>query len=358
MTLSSRAGCEASTKRTAQAAAMKKRRESLARLKAPSAAASRHEQMLDEAARQLNASGVSLTSLANIAESLGVSRATLYQYIEDREDLVFQCYRRSCEAMARHLGEAIRLGQSAPEILSLFVERMLDPGTAEIAGARGDRVFERRATRPFRDSTMRSRRASRKALESGAEQGTLRACEARSWRNHHIYQSRHVGAALAVPGALWRSSNVVASACWWLRPWPRVAGSSVAGAGTAVVRRARRPDRRRHRRPAARADVRVEGDTHRRGRRGHAAAGRAGRRRRPGWCSRRASSTRTTTRPTGLEKEPPAITQVSQGITTLAVGQDGSSPWPIAGYVAPRCAPTRRPSTWWCWPATPPSARR
>lgn len=36
----------------------------------------------------------------------------------------------------------------------------------------------------------------------------------------------------------------------------------------------------------------------------------------------------------GLEKEPAALTQVSQGITTLAVGQDGSSPWPLSGYLA------------------------
>ena len=36
----------------------------------------------------------------------------------------------------------------------------------------------------------------------------------------------------------------------------------------------------------------------------------------------------------GLLNEPAAITQVSQGITTLAVGQDGSSPWPLPGYVA------------------------
>lgn len=36
----------------------------------------------------------------------------------------------------------------------------------------------------------------------------------------------------------------------------------------------------------------------------------------------------------GLEKEPAAITQVSQGITTLAVGQDGSSPWPLAPYLS------------------------
>lgn len=35
----------------------------------------------------------------------------------------------------------------------------------------------------------------------------------------------------------------------------------------------------------------------------------------------------------GLEREREALTQVSQGITTLAAGQDGSSPWPIAGYV-------------------------
>ena len=35
----------------------------------------------------------------------------------------------------------------------------------------------------------------------------------------------------------------------------------------------------------------------------------------------------------GLLKEPASTTQVSQGITTLAIGQDGSSPWPITGYV-------------------------
>ena len=112
---------------------MKKRREALARQNFPGAAAVRHEQMLDAAARHLNASGVSLTSLSDIAESLGVSRATLYQYIEDREDLVFQCYRRSCEVMARHLGEAVRLGGDATEVVCLFIDRMLDPTQPEIA---------------------------------------------------------------------------------------------------------------------------------------------------------------------------------------------------------------------------------
>lgn len=42
----------------------------------------------------------------------------------------------------------------------------------------------------------------------------------------------------------------------------------------------------------------------------------------------------------GLLTEPAAASQVSQGITTLFVGQDGSSPWPIGGYLAKlRAAP-------------------
>ncbi len=38
----------------------------------------------------------------------------------------------------------------------------------------------------------------------------------------------------------------------------------------------------------------------------------------------------------GLESEPGAPTQVSQGITTVVLGQDGGSPWPIAEYLAAR----------------------
>jgi N-acyl-D-amino-acid deacylase len=38
----------------------------------------------------------------------------------------------------------------------------------------------------------------------------------------------------------------------------------------------------------------------------------------------------------GLAHEPMAATQVSQGITTLGVGPDGGSPWPIADYLTNR----------------------
>jgi N-acyl-D-amino-acid deacylase len=40
----------------------------------------------------------------------------------------------------------------------------------------------------------------------------------------------------------------------------------------------------------------------------------------------------------GLAQNPAAETQVAQGITTIVVGADGSSPWPIADYAAQRRA--------------------
>ncbi|HEY2017276.1 MAG TPA: D-aminoacylase, partial [Bryobacteraceae bacterium] len=41
---------------------------------------------------------------------------------------------------------------------------------------------------------------------------------------------------------------------------------------------------------------------------------------------------------TAIDKEPVATTQVSQGLTTILVGQDGSSPWPIKDYLEDRRA--------------------
>jgi len=112
------------------------------------------------------------------------------------------------------------------------------------------------------------------------------------------------------------------AACGWIvrgqaPPSFVVRGAQIAdGTGAALVR----------------ADVRVEGDT-------IAAVGTvtprpeeavvdgAGLVLAPGFIDAHNHST------DGLLKERAAITQVSQGITTLAVGQDGSSPWPIAGYL-------------------------
>jgi hypothetical protein len=55
------------------------------------------EVLLDEAARQFNARGIAATSVNQVAKRVGLTRAAVYYYVKDGEDLVFQCYLRACQ---------------------------------------------------------------------------------------------------------------------------------------------------------------------------------------------------------------------------------------------------------------------
>ena len=137
----------------------------------------RHEQVLDEAARQLNQKGVLLTSLAEIAAKLGVTRGAMYHYVADREDLVFQCYRRAAEIIARHLREAERSGGDSAQVLANFIDRMLDPAEPEIA-ARAEIAMMNQSQRDTIQG-LYDALAARLAhlLDTGHRQGVLRACD-------------------------------------------------------------------------------------------------------------------------------------------------------------------------------------
>lgn len=138
---------------------------------------SRRDRVLDEAARQLNAHGISTASLAEVAGKLGVSRAALYNYIEDREDLVFQCYRRSCEVQARRLDEAIREGGDAFAVIEAYFSKLLGGSGPEIAA-----LSEIDYLRPAQQATILGLQegvAARLAdvLEASARRGEVRPCD-------------------------------------------------------------------------------------------------------------------------------------------------------------------------------------
>jgi AcrR family transcriptional regulator len=159
----------------------------------------RHDLLLDAATRQLNSKGVLLTSLAEIAAALGISRSAMYYYVTDREDLVFQCYRRAAEVTARHLHEASRIGGTAADVLRTFVTRMLDPNEPEIA-ARAEMAMmsemQRDTIQGLHDAI-----ATRLAhlLEAGHREGVLRECDVEV--NSRIILSLLTWAPLAAPWA-------------------------------------------------------------------------------------------------------------------------------------------------------------
>src|SRR5580693_230401 len=141
------------------------------------AAKPRREQLLDQAARELNSKGISMTSLTDVADRLGFSRASLYYYVEDREDLMFQVYLRSSEIMARQLGEAAQFGRGALQVVADFVARVLDPAEPELAALSEIGLLdeaERETVLGIYEAVV-ARLAS--VLEVGARAGEIRPCD-------------------------------------------------------------------------------------------------------------------------------------------------------------------------------------
>jgi AcrR family transcriptional regulator len=141
------------------------------------AAKSRREQLLDHAARELNSKGISMTSLTDVADKLGFSRASLYYYVEDREDLMFQVYLRSSEIMARRLGEAAHAGGGALRVVGDFVSRTLDPDEPELAALSEIGLLDQAARETVLGifEAVVARLAS--ILEAGAKAGNIRCCD-------------------------------------------------------------------------------------------------------------------------------------------------------------------------------------
>lgn len=99
----------------------------------PKADGPRRETLLDEAAAELNERGVTQTSLNEIAVRLGLTRTALYYYVDDQRDLVFQCYRRSCEVLAQRINRAKKECRDPLALLDHFIDQMLAPGSPQVA---------------------------------------------------------------------------------------------------------------------------------------------------------------------------------------------------------------------------------
>jgi AcrR family transcriptional regulator len=134
--------------------------------------------VLEEATKTLNRYGVSQTSLTKIAENVGVSRAALYYYIEDQEDLVFQCYTQSCEQMARILNRAAHSTRDPLAIVDAFIEGVFDEEDVEFA-ALSEVAFLRPAQRETILGLYEGLGATLvQIFEAGMRRGEIRQCRA------------------------------------------------------------------------------------------------------------------------------------------------------------------------------------
>src|SRR3981189_1230756 len=93
---------------------------------ASEARAARHMAVVDEATVEFNRAGVATASLTTIARRLGLTRAGLYNYCADRQDLVFRCYQRACELTQVDLQRAYDTPANGLDRLGVFLKQSTD----------------------------------------------------------------------------------------------------------------------------------------------------------------------------------------------------------------------------------------
>ncbi len=78
--------------------------------------------ILSEAARLFNLQGTTATTLGDIADSIGLTKTSLYHYARNKEELVYQCYVVSCDAGDEIMAEAQQDAVTGLDCLCNFVK--------------------------------------------------------------------------------------------------------------------------------------------------------------------------------------------------------------------------------------------
>jgi AcrR family transcriptional regulator len=143
----------------------------------PSKHGLKREALLEAAAAAFNAQGIAATSLAEIAERLGLSRASAYYYVNDRAELVFRCYQRACELMAEDLAAASEAASGLERTLA-FVNLALTPGRAPTAVLSEINYLSPAHAEVVRAANDRNVAALIGFVEAGVADGSMRPCDA------------------------------------------------------------------------------------------------------------------------------------------------------------------------------------
>lgn len=138
---------------------------------------SRRHALLEAAAAEFNARGVSRASISRIAKAKGLTRAAVYYYVRDRDDLVFQVYRSSCEAMAADLRRAAAITGTGLDRLTRYVRLALDPDRSPTAVLSELDYLTGVSRATIAEAQTRNVAALRAIIRQGVDDRSIRPCD-------------------------------------------------------------------------------------------------------------------------------------------------------------------------------------
>jgi AcrR family transcriptional regulator len=138
--------------------------------------------VLREATRIIVRRGYHRTSLDDVAEALGVSKGTLYNYVKDKQEILFECHRMSLDIGDQAFAFAEEHGKTGYAKLRLMLRAYLTWLNGEIGGA--GVTTDVTALRPAdqRSTIVRRDRVEARLagyIEEGIADGTLRKVDAK-----------------------------------------------------------------------------------------------------------------------------------------------------------------------------------
>lgn len=137
---------------------------------------SKRETLLAGAAALFNARGIAATSLADVAEAVGLSRAAVYYYVNDRSELVFQCYSSSCDLTADDLANASQEPCGLARILA-FVHRAFAPERPQAVVLNDINALGEPLAAMIRTANDRNTAALISFVREGVDDGSIRDCD-------------------------------------------------------------------------------------------------------------------------------------------------------------------------------------
>ena len=138
----------------------------------------RTELILSTAGTMFNQEGFSSFSLAGLASRLNLSRATLYNHIGNRENLIYQCFTRSVEADACRLKAAAREKGGLNQILQYIRECFSEAAQEQVTII--DTAVLSKEPRAKIDKLIRNNYDTlQELLDAGVKEGSIRACDTR-----------------------------------------------------------------------------------------------------------------------------------------------------------------------------------
>lgn len=139
----------------------------------PSHREDRANEVLDAAARVLNAQGLTNTSLEAVAASLGVTKSALYYYFRNKQELVFKCYLRSCEVACAAVEKSLGEEGTGRDRLESYIRRQISPDNPPVAFVGEIEFLEPQQRDSLRIWVRRHHEALVQLLEESTRDGSL-----------------------------------------------------------------------------------------------------------------------------------------------------------------------------------------